>query len=199
MIWADHIPSEVSKKYEVIDHRHAAAILNTEFHDLFQELMAALIEFELTDHDVLVPGGSESPIPKKISSILRPLGWTESKLTAKLVVDDSEVSQDTHKVDYIKGRVAFDLEWNSKDQTFDRDLFAFRSFFEFDRISVGVLLTRSTGLQSTFKELGIAKKYGASTTHMNKLIPRLNAGRAGGCPVLALGISEIKMGEKING
>ncbi len=28
---------------------------------------------------------------------------------------------DGHKIDYVKGRVAFDLEWNSKDQTFDRD------------------------------------------------------------------------------
>lgn len=28
-----------------------------------------------------------------------------------------------HNIDFLKGRVAFDLEWNSKDQTFDRDLF----------------------------------------------------------------------------
>src|SRR3546814_4372321 len=27
---------------------------------------------------------------------------------------------DGHKIDYVKGKVAFDLEWNSKDQTFDR-------------------------------------------------------------------------------
>jgi hypothetical protein len=31
-------------------------------------------------------------------------------------------------------------------------------------------------------------KYGASTTWMGKLIYRLNAGRNGGCPVLAIGI-----------
>lgn len=30
---------------------------------------------------------------------------------------------DGHKVDYVKNRVAFDVEWNSKDQTFDRDLY----------------------------------------------------------------------------
>ena len=32
------------------------------------------------------------------------------------------------------------------------------------------------------------QKYGASTTWMGKLIYRLNAGRNGGCPVLAIGI-----------
>lgn len=40
--------------------------------------------------------------------------------------DKIEDFMDGHKVDYVKNRVAFDLEWNSKDQTFDRDLYAFR-------------------------------------------------------------------------
>lgn len=30
-------------------------------------------------------------------------------------------------IDFLKGRIAFDLEWNSKDQTFDRDLLAMRT------------------------------------------------------------------------
>ncbi len=55
---------------------------------------------------------------------MRPRGWVEDKLTAKMIIDKEKISHDTHKVDYLKGRVAFDLEWNSKDQTFDRDLFA---------------------------------------------------------------------------
>lgn len=115
---------------------------------------------------------------------------------------------DGHKVDYIKRRVAFDLEWNSKDQTFDRDLYAFRAFHEFDLIDVAVLMTRSASLNEVFEKLGpeldekgnprtdkrgkvklIKTKYGASTTWMGKLLYRLNAGRHGGCPLLALGIT----------
>ena len=34
----------------------------------------------------------------------------------------------------------------------------------------------------------LMKKYGASTTWMGKLLPRLNSRRNGGCPVLAVGI-----------
>jgi CRISPR-associated protein Csd2 len=85
--------------------------------------------------------------------------------------------------------VAFDLEWNSKDQTFDRDLYAFRAFFEYNAISVGILVTRSIDLDPIFKRLDIMHKYGASTTHLDKLIPRLEAGRNGGCPVLVFGIT----------
>src|SRR5258708_6403015 len=112
-------------------------------------------------------------------------------MSAALVIDDQTVQNDTHKIDYIKGRVAFDLEWNSKDQTFDRDLFAFRSFFDYDKISVGILVTRSERLNPLFRELGISQKYGASTTHLGKLLPRLQAGRGGGCPLLIFGITEL--------
>lgn len=96
---------------------------------------------------------------------------------------------DGHKVDYVKNRVAFDLEWNSKDQTFDRDLYAFRAFHEAGVISAAVLLTRSEDLNPVFKSLGVMNKYGASTTWMGKLLYRMRANRNGGCPVLVLGIT----------
>ena len=96
---------------------------------------------------------------------------------------------DGHKIDFVKNRVAFDLEWNSKDQTFDRDLYAFRAFHEAGIISAAVLLTRSADLNEVFKKLGVMPKYGASTTWMGKLLYRLKAGRNGGCPVLVLGIT----------
>jgi hypothetical protein len=98
---------------------------------------------------------------------------------------------DGHKVDFVKNRVAFDMEWNSKDQTFDRDLYAFRAFYDCSLISAGVLLTRSASLNEVFTSLGkkVSGKYGASTTWMGKLLFRLNAGRNGGCPVLVFGIT----------
>lgn len=127
------------------------------------------------------------------------MDWHEKNLEAELNVYEIEskgkkklrnsFSHGSHKVDYIKGRVAFDLEWNSKDQTFDRDLYAFRAFFDYDAISVGVLVTRSLDLNKVFTQLKISSKYGASTTHMGKLLPRLLAGRNGGCPVLVFGIT----------
>lgn len=147
-------------------------------------------EFRLTHADITKPGGNESDIPKKLSRILRPRGWVERRLEAKLMVDDVPQQTDTHFIDYVKGRVALDMEWNSKDQTFDRDLYAFRAFFEFKQISLGVLVTRSNDLNEVFRQLGVMPKYGASTTHMGKLLPRLQANRNGGCPVLVFGIRQ---------
>ncbi len=195
----DYIPAEISALYEIHDFKHAAAIIAKEFPSEFNELCQALLSFRFTIENITASGGSESQIPKIFSDILRPLGWRERNLASELNVFEikskkvrelkSSINHGSHKVDYLKGRVAFDLEWNSKDQTFDRDLYAFRAFFEYDAISLGVLVTRSNELDSIFKKLNIHKKYGASTTHMGKLLPRLEAGRNGGCPVLVFGIT----------
>jgi len=199
MSWEDYIPEELVTLYEIHDFKHAAAILANEFPAEFSEICSALSQFRFKREDLLTAGGNESNIPKLFSEILRPLGWYEKNLEAELNVFEIKgkkskelkrsINHGSHKVDYLKGRVAFDLEWNSKDQTFDRDLYAFRAFFEYDSISVGVLVTRSTTLEALFKEMTINNKYGASTTHIGKLIPRLEAGRNGGCPVLVFGIT----------
>lgn len=59
---------------------------------------------------------------------------------------------DGHNIDFLKNRVAFDLEWNSKDQTFDRDLLAMRTYFDCGMIDVGVIVTRSEELNDVFKK-----------------------------------------------
>jgi len=199
MSFEDFIPKDIQELYEIHEFNHAAAILVYEFPNEFQELCSALRQFKFTEKDVKDKGGSESQIPKKFSLILRPLGWKEEILEVKRVVNGVEVKENTHLIDYVKGRVALDLEWNSKDQTFDRDLFALRAFFEYNRISVGILITRSNELDPWFKSLGsyqdtdgkmkkYSAKYGASTTHMGKLLTRLHGGRHGGCPILVFGI-----------
>ena len=96
-----------------------------------------------------------------------------------------------HKIDYVKDAVAIDMEWNSKDQTFDRDLYAFRTFYECNAIACGVIITREESLNRVFEALGgeIKKKYGASTTWMGKLLPRIHARRHGGCPLLVVGLT----------
>ena len=96
---------------------------------------------------------------------------------------------DGHNIDFLKNKVAFDLEWNSKDQTFDRDLLAMRTYYDCGLVDVGVIVTRAENLNDIFRELEIMTKYGASTTWMGKLIYRLDSRRHGGCPILAVGIT----------
>lgn len=200
----DYLPAEFLELYEVHNYRHAAEVLATGCPVEFAELIHALSQFRLTTADLLAKGGNESQIPKRLAALFRPLHWFETRIRGDLVVtvethtDDGKKTTETrlddfmdgHKIDFVKNRVAFDLEWNSKDQTFDRDLYAFRAFHEAGVISAAVLLTRSADLNEVFKKLEIMPKYGASTTWMGKLLYRMKAGRNGGCPVLVLGITQ---------
>ena len=194
------LPDPITKRYEIHNFRHASEVLATGCKNEFDELMNALGQFSLSLSDISTKGGNESQIPKKVAGLLRPLGWHETRIRGDLLIKISTAGApdreqriedflDGHKVDFIKNRVAFDLEWNSKDQTFDRDLYAFRAFHEAGVISAAVLLTRSETLNEVFKHLGVMHKYGASTTWMGKLLYRLRANRNGGCPVLVLGIT----------
>lgn len=201
--------------YEVYSYRNAAQILVTTCSDDFNELTNTLMQFRISPEDIIVGGGNKSKIAKGVEDLFHPLGWRETRVTADLLINritytdptkrggkapkkvekykiDSFV--DGHKIDFVKNRIAFDMEWNSKDQTFDRDLYALRSFYECNIISAGILLTRSAELVPAFNELRqrsvkemSAGKYGASTTWMGKLRYRIEAGRGGGCPILAIG------------
>ena len=205
----DMIPTDISQKYEFYNYNHALEILEASFPEHWNEILHSLRSISIKTDDLMKAGGNESPIPPKFNAILDPLGWKEVKITGDLVVkfyprkgmkgrfSDTHTAEKTianyidgHNIDFVKGRVALDVEWNSKDQTFDRDLFAMRTYHECDIISVGVIITRSESLNCIFKSLGIAQKYGASTTWMGKLLPRLDSRRHGACPILAIGIKD---------
>jgi hypothetical protein len=91
-------------------------------------------------------------------------------------------------VDCYKAGVALEIEWNNKDPFFDRDLNNFRLLFELRSVSAGVIITRCDELQIVFDALGRGSSYGESTTHMSKLLPKLEGGGGGGCPILVFGI-----------
>ena len=203
--WKELLPKSIVEKYELHNFNSAVEILTQSHSEEFFDIIQALERFQITTEDIITPGGNESSVPKKLSALLRPLDWKELEISGDLAVrlfegkKQKEFSREFvlkefisgHKIDYVKGEIAVDLEWNSKDQTFDRDLYAFRTFYECGVITCGIIITRSEKLNAVFSALGenIKKKYGASTTWMGKLLPRIHARRHGGCPMLVVGIT----------
>ena len=199
--WTDKVPASLLSKYEIHNFNHAVEVLSEAYAAEYAEIVDALESLTLSVSDLTARGGNESSIPKKLSAYLRPSAWQEVKITGDLLVKlnwrkPAQIKEvtihdfiDGHNIDYVKNRVAIDIEWNSKDQTFDRDLYAFRTFYECGIIACGVIITRSEQLNPVFRQLGIEKKYGASTTWMGKLLPRISSGRHGGCPLMAVGIT----------
>lgn len=212
-----YVDNDLLSRFEFYNYAHALEILHDAFPIEWAELQECFRKLELTLADIKKSGGNESPIPKKFDDILYPYGWREIRISGDLIVkkyprqtaqrrgrfadkpyevETIEGYIDGHNIDFLKNRVAFDLEWNSKDQTFDRDLLAMRTYFDCGLIDVGVIVTRAENLNDIFKtekddnEQPLIKKYGASTTWIGKLLYRLDSRRNGGCPILAVAIGK---------
>ena len=186
------IPSSIANRYRIDDRNHACAILASDFPAEWKDLMDCLNRFWLKRSWIMVGGGGRSQIPQEIDGFLRhkSRGWGEKQFDIRITVDGKEYPTPTHKIDNVKNRVGIEVEWNNKTEFYDRDLNNFRLLYELRVLSVGVIITRVSELQRIFDDLGIGQKYGPSTTHWDKLIPKVNGGGAGGCPLLLIGITE---------
>lgn len=186
------IPVEIREKFEVHEWKHACAILANDFPGEWQDILTLLGNFRLCKSWISEGGGRKSKVAEAIDAyLIEQRGWQEKQFSTSVQVDDALLSSPTHKVDCYKNRVALEVEWNNKDPFFDRDLNNFRLLFDLRAISVGVILTRCDELQTIFNQLGRGSSYGASTTHMSKLLPRVLGGSGAGCPLIVFGIKSI--------
>ena len=217
----NNIDTHLLNRFEFYNYNHAFEIITQSFQEEWHDITTCLSQLSITTTDLRKFGGNETDIPKRFDAVLYPLGWREIKITGDLHTklylrragqrgkfsdkpfDERVIHNyiDGHNIDFIKNRVAFDLEWNSKDQTFDRDLLAMRTYYDCDIISAGIIVTRAEELNDVFKTVyaqdkkskewnPIITKYGSSTTWIGKLLPRLDSRRNGGCPILAIGIKK---------
>lgn len=184
------IPDKIRRNYEIHEWKHACAILKHDFPNEWIDILALLSNFKLCKSWITIGGGRKSNISESIDQFLYKRGWEEKEFKTSIKVDDNVLDSPTHKIDCFKNQVALEIEWNNKDPFFDRDLNNFRLLFDLRAISVGVIITRSDHLQDIFNKLKRGDSYGPSTTHMSKLLPRIEGGGGAGCPILAFGITK---------
>lgn len=183
------VPKEILDRFAVHEWRNGLAVLSAACEEEWADILAVLREFELLHSEIATPGGRKSKIADRLDDGFKRRGWKEKRFKTSIVVDDRHYDSPTHEVDVLKNRVALEVEWNNKDPFYDRDLNNFRLLFDLRVIDVGVIITRCTELHGLFVEVGRDKQsYGMSTTHLDKLLPRLEGGGGGGCPVVAFGI-----------
>jgi hypothetical protein len=191
--------------------RYADVILEEAFSNRFVDLRAALDGFSPTLDELRAGGGGRTVFVKRFDESLGEAledgqkVWGKQNITIEKGIGfDGDVEPVSkvrgHEIDMfgfgslaqpIPG-VAVEMEWNNKDPFFDRDLINFQALHHEGAISVGVVVTRGPDLQSLISGVIRSKdggfKYGSSTTHWEKLVPRVNLGGGGECPLLLVGI-----------
>lgn len=184
------LPEFITENYEVHEWKHASAILKSDFNSEWNDIINVLTNFRLKKSWITVGGGRKSKVAESIDNAFIQRGWIEKSFETKVIVDAHQMDSPTHKVDCYKNRVALEIEWNNKDPFFDRDLNNFRLLFDLRAICAGIIITRCDELQAVFDSLERGPSYGSSTTHMSKLLPRIEGGGGAGCPLLVFGIKK---------
>ena len=126
-----HRIDTLKDRFEFYSYGHALEILMQSFPQEWNEVLQALDSFSVSVEEIRKAGGNESPIPKKFDDVLYPRGWREIRISGDLLVKmyprknalrrgvfsdepfDEKVIEgyiDGHNIDFVKNKVAFDLE-----------------------------------------------------------------------------------------
>lgn len=191
--------------------RYADVILKEAFPARFRDLQMTLEGFQPTLDELRASGGGRTVFVRRFDESLRNKlekgrrVWGEQVVTIErgigLSSNSGSVSKErSHEIDMfgfgslarpLPG-IAVEMEWNNKDPFFDRDLNLFQALHRETAIAVGIIVTRGPTLQSLISGVVRSKdggfKYGQSSTHWDKLVPKVNLGGGGECPLLLVGI-----------
>lgn len=196
--------------------RYADVILKESFGERFADLVAALEQFHPTLLELRTGGGGRTVFVKRFDDSLAEIMqdgqkiWGKQNVTiVKNVQLDGTTLRSTrthsHEIDMFgKGTlteplpgIAVEMEWNNKDPFYDRDLINFQALHREGAIAIGVIVTRGPTLQSliggTIQSKDGGNKYGVSSTHWDKLIPKVNLGGGGECPLILVGIEPARI------
>ena len=177
------------QKFDILAFKHADVILKNSFPVEWNEINEMLENFKINKSWLIEGGGRKSKIADAVDKhLIEKNGWFEKEFQTSIVSDGISRENPTHKIDCYKNRIAFELEWNNKTEFYDRDLNNFRILHQLDNISLGIIMTRATSLNDTLKDYKIMSKYGASTTHGDKLLKKIDGGGSGGCPIIVIQI-----------
>ncbi|MDQ3824090.1 MAG: hypothetical protein M3321_12705 [Actinomycetota bacterium] len=152
--------------------------------------------WQTTWDDIEAPGGGLSRPARSLAQAFTAAGWAEQAFDVEISLNRVTTVGRSHKVDHFKGKapgdpfpgVAIDMEWSNKDEFFDRDLINFEALHSARGIAVGILICRSAALHAQMAHRFGGQRFGARTTHWTKLMDRLDLGRGGATPIVAIGI-----------
>ncbi|WP_207779363.1 BglII/BstYI family type II restriction endonuclease [Zavarzinia aquatilis] len=212
------LPAEAREHWAFMESNSASAVMKAVCPQEWADIVEVLSTYRLDPKFWLKAGGNRGDIAEQIDGEFFKHGWRETRLdleTRGLLLDKEGhqvgelpvIRQEGYLVDNFKNRIVLDVEWNAKDGNLDRDLAAYRSWFEAGIISAGVIITKDRlsllalarriwgDYQATLpkekrnKNLPIDLST-STVTAFDKAQMRMRRGVMGSCPVLIVAADE---------
>ena len=196
----------------------AAAVMKAVCPSEWSDIADVLATYRLDPRAWLKAGGNRGDIAEQIDAEFAKRGWCETRLDLETrgifyAKDGSKmgelpiIKQEGYLVDNFKNRIVLDVEWNAKDGNLDRDLAAYRSWFDAGIITAGVIITKDRlallalarklwlDFQSTLPSDQRIRRLPidlttSTVTAFDKAQMRVRRGVMGTCPVLIVAANE---------
>ncbi len=212
------LPIDARKHWAFMETNSASAIMKAVCPAEWADIVDVLRSYRLDPKFWLKAGGNRGDIAEQIDSLFHGKGWQETRLDLEtrgiLYSREGEKIgelvpsyQEGYLVDNFKNRIVLDVEWNAKDGNLDRDLAAYRSWFDAGLIAAGVIITKDrisllnlarqlwSDYQKTVSEDQRNPKlpidlHTSTVTAFDKAQMRVRRGVMGSCPVLIVAATE---------
>lgn len=137
--------------FDLVFRSYADAILSHSLSDALDELEEELSQIHIRVSDLVAGGGGESSFTQRLRKSLTRLNWKKHEFVVERTVDGRTLTSQSHEIDHVKtfanGTVALEIEWNTKDTFYDRDLENFSRLHVDGAIALGIEVTRGKSLQ----------------------------------------------------
>lgn len=147
----------IQKGFQIEFHSHAKAILSLDFPDASTELEAVLREITIPIEEIVGSGGGETKGTQRLRHALASAGWRKINFVVEKTINGVRKESQSHEVDHVRnynaGTIALEIEWNNKDPFFDRDLENYKRLHAEGGISIGIIVTRGSSLQTDMVSL----------------------------------------------
>lgn len=212
------LPSGARNHWAFMETNSAAAVMKAVCPSEWADIVDVLSNYRLDPQNWLKPGGNRGDVAEQIDDLFRGKGWRETRLDLEYkgilynrnnakVGELPTIHQKGYLVDNFKNRIVLDVEWNAKDGNLDRDLAAYRSWFEAGLISAGVIITKDrisllklarrlwSNYQMTIPQSQQNPRLPidlstSTVTAFDKAQDRVHRGVMGSCPVLIVAANE---------
>lgn len=212
------LPVLARQHWAFMETNSASAIIKAVCPSEWSDIVDVLKSYRLDPRSWLKAGGNRGDIAEQIDHEFSSRGWRETRLDLEtrgiLYAKDDEkigelppIYQEGYLVDNFKNRIVLDVEWNAKDGNLDRDLAAYRSWFDAGLITAGIIITKDrvallalarqlwSDYQQTLPEGDRSAKLPidlttSTVTSFDKAQMRVKRGVMGSCPVLIVAANE---------
>lgn len=212
------LPEKARQRWTFLESNSASAVIQAVCPQEWEDIVGVLSNYELSANSLLTPGGNRGLIAEEIDNEFSKRGWCAARLDletkgilfgqdATRIAELPPIYQKGYVVDNFKNRIVLDVEWNAKDGNLDRDLAAYRSWYDAGVISAGVIITKDRiplrdltrrlwadyleTLPDDQRDQGIPVNFSTSTvTSFDKAEMRVRRGVMGSCPILIVGANE---------